>query len=149
MTDEVKPKEIALEETPLQASERRRTERRAERQKLHDAQRVIDLDAVSQLEDEYGLEAIKLVDVPFLPGSVTLAAVRRPSKPEFKRYQDTLKNNPKDTSTPCELVGKVSCVYPPKDAHEALFDRLPALPVEMGMAALTLVSGRIADEGKG
>jgi hypothetical protein len=138
----------AVELTPLQKAEAKRAARKVELKALYDAQRAIDIEALFEIETELGEANVSYVDVPHTPGMVTLSAVRCPAKLEFKRYQDRIKNNPKDTSGPAEELGSTCLVYPKGDARDALLAARPGLLVEQGVLAMTLSTGRIADEGK-
>jgi hypothetical protein len=142
MTDE---KEL----TPLQKIEAKRAARKAEVQAAWDAQRAVDLEAVFEIETELGDGNVTYVDVPFEVGSVTLAAVRRPSTPEFKRYQDKVQNNPKSPVPATNELGAVCLKYPADDARKALLDARPGLLTDLGLEAIKLASGRAASEGKG
>lgn len=145
MTDE----KIEVEETLLQKIERQRAERQADRKRQREEQRAIDMAALFELECTHGDSNVGHVELPWEPGLPTLAAVITPTKPLFKRYQDKIKNNPKDTSGPAEEIGEACNKYPDAEMRAKLYELRPGLRVELGVLALTLTTGRIADEGKG
>jgi hypothetical protein len=149
MSEDKKPAEL----TPLEAVELKRAERRAARQAEYDAQRVKDLEALTDLEDEHGSENIGHIDVPFSPGSPTLVAVKTPEKKYVKRYRETVKPN-KDGShsgksvEAAETLAACVVVYPAKEVYESICEARAGVAVAAGMKALELVSARESSEGK-
>lgn len=142
------------EKSPLEVIEARREARKAELKKQRDAQRAIDLEALNSLEIEYGDENISALDIAFLPGQVTLAAVRTPTSPEVKRYQSRIRPTREgrlgDSSAAAEEIGASCVVYPSKGEQcDALFAARPGLLVNLGMRALDLSTGKAEAEGKG
>jgi hypothetical protein len=138
----------------LDAIEAQRAERKAKLAKQAEAQRAVDLVKIDALEVEHGDSNIKVIEVPFTPGLVTLAAVRAPSPPEVKRYRSRVKPNaktgePGDAVAAAEELASVCRVYPGEDEYAALLEARPGLHVQLGVAAIQLAAGRAEDAGKG
>lgn len=152
-----KPEEL----TDLQKSEAKRDARKAKAQAAADAQKAIDLDAVSDIEDELGDASTKAIHLPHKTGLVTIVLVRCPDKSEIKRYRGMIKpdkkGRPGDAAEAHELIGASCRVYPPDDdgteGDSAAFDKLceafPGLLGQSGMQAVALSVGEEEKEGKG
>jgi hypothetical protein len=145
--------------TRLAAIEARREARNKALDSQRDAQRAIDLEAVFELEEEYGASNIAVLEVPYTPGLPTLVAVRCASPTEVKRYRDGVKEKangkPGDRIVAAELVASVCIVYPDRKSPEGqemlrqILEARPILLVQLGTAATNMGAGKAEAEGKG
>ena len=139
--------------SPLEAAEKRRAERKAKANEARDAQRAIDTDKISDLEETLGDAKIKAIDVPFYTGMVAKVAVRCPNAAEVKRYRDRVKTrkngDPGDPVAANEEVGTSCVVYPERESFLALCEVLPGLLGQCGAEAMHLAVGEAEKEGKG
>lgn len=138
----------------LAAAEAARAEKRERQAEARAAQRLIDLEAVAELETEHGASRVAIIDVPHTPGLPTLVVARCAEEAELKRYRFRLK--PEKDGTPGDSVGAAeemadNCLIYPKDA--AVYQRLraerPGIHAQIGVAAVQLAVGKQAEEGKG
>lgn len=139
-------------ETPLEAVERKRRERKAALKEQYDAQRAIDLAALDGAEVEHGDANVTAVDVPFEPGRVTLAIVKCPREAVLKRFRARTQEDQKANAIPAsEEVADTSGIvlYPTGAELAALYAARPALKVQLGAAAMSLTAGKAQAEGKG
>ena len=127
MSDETLTEAVDLD--PLAAVEKRRAERKAALRIERDAQRVVDLERVDELEVEHGDESVKVVNIQWSKGMPTLCVVRCPTRPEMKRYQDRIRAKNANTVTAAEEVSACCVLYPNKDQLAALYENRPGLPV--------------------
>jgi hypothetical protein len=140
------------EMSAVEAAEARRAARKAKNKEAADAQKVIDLDAISELEESLGDASTKAIHVDHKPGLVTIALVRCPNKAEIKRYRDMTKTDkkgrPGDGAAAHELIGESCCVYPPAEEFEKLCEAFPGLLGQCGMQAVALSVGEEEKAGK-
>lgn len=148
MTDEQTQPELS----PLEAVEARRAARKAEIRAQWEAQRIADLEALDALEIELGDSNVAYLDVPFTDGLPTLAAVRCPTSAEVKRYQARVKGKPDkpgDPTVAAEELGAVALKYPPKgETRDRLLAARAGLLVGLGVLAINLSTGKVAEQGK-
>lgn len=130
--------------------------RRARREALAaqaEEQKVADLEAVNELEERYGDNAVTIIHVPPTPGHPTLVAARAPNKAEVKRYRDRCapkpNGKPGDAAAAAEELAAVCLAYPSKEIFAEMLEARPGLQLQLGVAAANLATGREADEGKG
>ncbi|HEY3499767.1 MAG TPA: hypothetical protein VGK73_33980 [Polyangiaceae bacterium] len=144
--------------SPLEQVEARRAAKREASQAAHDAQAVIDLTAIADLEDQYGFENVAVMVLPHLAlGLPVRVAVRAPTPAELKRYRDRLKPTrgrrneeiPGDATRAHEELGPACLVYPAPDVFEKLCEVRPALPGQLGVQAALLGSAKEETAGKG
>jgi hypothetical protein len=136
-------------EADITAVEDKRAARKAALASARNTQRALDLVAIDELEVEHGDSNVAIIELPFVEGLPTCAAVRTPKRPEVKRYQDRIKRDKSATAEAAEEIGKVAVIYPSDpDVVAKLYDSRPGLPVQLGVAALNLATGKDADEGK-
>lgn len=150
MSDQAKTKSQEIQE--------RRDKRKAELDKLEDAQVAIDLEAIDALEVEHGDASIAVIKVPFTPGCVARVATRTPKPEEVARYRSRTK--PKKLGEMPDLHGgaaelaAVTRVYPKKgdpdgDAAWALvLASRPGLDSQLGNLAVKLALGSEEEQGK-
>ncbi len=131
-------------------------EQAEKRDEAHDDQHAEDLGALLEAREEHGVDAVQAVKIPFTPGLPTLVIVRRPSKVEFKRFQDMCSTKNAGTAEAvkaAEQMASVTRVYPARDAKgDETFDKMceacPGLKVGMGSAAAGLASAKAAEDLK-
>lgn len=130
--------------------------RRARREALAaqaEEQKVADLEAVNELEERYGDNAVTIIHVPPTPGQPTLVAARAPNKAEVRRYRDRCATKPNgkpgDSTAAAEELAAVCLAYPSKEIFAEMLEARPGLQLQLGVAAANLATGREADEGKG
>ena len=138
----------------LDLAEERRSERKAKAKAAHDVQRALDLQALDEVEIEHGDGNVCHVCIPHTPGLPTLVAARTPTAAEIKRYQSRVRGRgdqqAPDVAGATAEIGQSCMVYPADEQVRAeVLRTMPAVLVNLGMAALALASGRAADEGKG
>ncbi len=138
--------------SPLELAEERRATRKAEARKAYEEQRAKDLDAITDLEIEHGDSNVGVLNVGFLEGLPTCAAVRCPSKIELKRFRQTVtpkheKDHP-DANEAAEVLAKTCLVFPDKDTFERLCTARPGLAAQLGGKAVSLATGKSEAEGK-
>jgi hypothetical protein len=150
MSDESTPEP---ELTPLEKAEARRADRKAEARKAHDAQKAIDLDAITDLETEHGDGNVSVIHLPFTAGLPTCVACRCPKIPEMKRYQARLKpkheKDHPDAVAAAEELAAICRIFPAdKETYEKLCASRPGIAVQLGVEAMRLGSGKVDAEGK-
>jgi len=134
----------------LEEIEARRAARKEVLAKQREEQRAVDLEAIDALEVQFGDSNIRYVDVPFMPGLPTLAAVRCPKPIEIKRYRATVAPDHKAfAAKAAEDLGAICLVYPVGDLRDQLLEARPGLLVGLGMESLGMSTGKAQDEGKG
>lgn len=137
----------------LEELEAAREARRKAREEQRKAQRATDLEAITAIETEDGVE-LTLLDVLSPPGMPTLVALRDPTKPEITRYRARVRpkrqDDRPDTIAAAEEIG-LSCLRypPPGEVRDALLSALPNLQVLIGTTAIDRSHGKVIEEGKG
>lgn len=129
--------------------------RRAARKKVaddkRDDQRVIDLEAIEELEIELGEGSIAIVEIPeFTPGCVTMIAARVPNSAEVKRYRFMASDKagkrndvvPGDAVGAAEQLAETCLKYPDPEAFEKVCVERPGLKAQLGTFAVQLVLGK-------
>jgi hypothetical protein len=128
--------------------------RNAEFNRAQAEQELTDLEAIFELEEEFGVRGVEKVKTEYTKGLPMYLAVRCPTPAEIKRFRDRTKpdargNVPNVAKHVDELA--VSCMlYPKPDSEEfAEICRVrPAVLSICGRAAAELAAGEIANEGK-
>jgi len=133
----------------LEAVEAKRAARKAALKAQEDEQRATDLEAIDALETELGDSNIAIIELPYTPGLVVLAAAKTCPPTALKRYQDQMKRNPEDRVAAVSAVAGVCTAYPEGAALEALIAARPGVKVQIGLEALRLCAGKADSEGKG
>jgi len=132
--------------------EARRAARKAELQEKRDAQYVIDLQRLDELEIEHGDSNIGRVDMThYDPGLPTMVLCRTPTEMEMKRYTDRLKERKGKKGDASEAARElaVTCrVYPEADAFKEMEGARPGIRVQLGVQAAELAVGRSVDDAK-
>lgn len=150
MSTEAEPIADAL--SPLEAAEKRRTDRKAAVAALRDTQLAKDLDAISEIEESLGDASTKTIRVPFQNGLPAAVLVRCPNAAEIKRYRDMTKvrkdGKPGDAVAAHELLGGSCREYPGEDLFGMLCERLPSLLGQCGIEAVALSAGEAEQAGK-
>ena len=139
--------------TDLQKELEAKRARAAEGRKARD---VKDLETLSALYDEHGVENVRHLTfegvAPPLPG---LVAYRVPEEPEWLRYLDSVFT---DASKPgaaqaksraARKLASVVVLYPVGEEWEALVAKHAAIPEQVGNRAIEWAQGEVAAEGKG
>lgn len=130
--------------------EERRAARKQALAEERERQRETDLEAVDALEVELGDANVAIVEVPYVSGLVSLAAVRAPSAAEIKRYRNRVKGQNADPVAAAEELGMVCLAYPPTgEARAKLLESRVGLLVQLGVVAIHLATGKETEEGKG
>jgi hypothetical protein len=118
-----------------------------------DEQEAIDLDALFEARHEHGVTgAVVAVKMPgYTEGLPLMAIARRPSKIEFKRFQDQTAK--KDAGTPeaikaAEQIVSVCLVYPPADVFEKMVAVCPGIKIALGSAAVGLATAKAREDAK-
>jgi hypothetical protein len=143
----------------LEARERARANRKAAIAAQRDEQRMIDLDAIDEIEIALGDSNVTVIDLPYTPGLPTCVACRTPADPELKRYRHRVasgasKNEEGKASDPLagvkavEELADVVRVYPPDAEYAAIRRARPGVHAQLGTAAIALAVGRKEQEGK-
>jgi hypothetical protein len=131
--------------------EARRTERKKASDDKRDAQHVVDLEAIEELEIALGEGSVAIVEIPeFTPGCVTLVAARSPNSAEVKRYRYMASDKPgkRNEVIPGDAVGAAeqlaeTCLkYPDAEAFEKVCSERPGLKAQLGTFAVQLVLGK-------
>lgn len=138
----------------LQAIERKRAERKAKLAQQREAQRVIDMTAVDQLEEQHGDHMIRVLDVDCGPGLPTLVVAKAATPTYLKRYRDRLrpkKRNGEDApdfAGAGEELGAVSRLYPDQETFDRMLAVRPGVLLQIGTAALELAVAEENEAGK-
>jgi hypothetical protein len=118
-----------------------------------DEQEAIDLQALFDAREEHGATgAVVAVKLPgFTEGLPLMAIARRPTKVEFKRFQDTTAK--KDAGTPeaikaAEQVASVCLVYPPAEVFAKMVEVCPGIKISLGSAAVGLATAKAREDAK-
>jgi hypothetical protein len=139
--------------SPLEIAQAKRAERKAAMKRAEDFAKAADLEAISDLEEQYGDSSVAVIHVPFTPGLVTACAVRCPTPVELKRYRSRI--TPKDQkhvpdyTTAAEELAETCLVYPEREAFAKVCEARPGLKVQLGVLASDLGVGKAEREGKG
>jgi hypothetical protein len=134
--------------------------KRAARAAAREEQEANDLEARIRLEEEHGpLAAVSASR--FEPGQPTMAFVRKPTVPEYKRYKTQVYGaahekgkrntigNPTLSREAQELLAKSCWVYPEtEEARDAMLATYPGILSPLSQAATALAEGATEDEGK-
>jgi regulator of protease activity HflC (stomatin/prohibitin superfamily) len=142
----------------LKQIEEERAKRKEDLAAASDAQKAIDLEAISALEEEHGDSSVKVLVCPYKPGFPVAYAVRCPKRAEYARYNDRVK--PKgdgkigDVTAAADELAAVCRIYPPRDeAGNALYasacEVFPALNKQLGILAANMAAGDVESAGKG
>lgn len=118
-----------------------------------DEQEAIDLQALYDARDEHGATgAVVAVKLPgFTEGLPLMAIARRPTKIEFKRFQDLTAK--KDAATPeaikaAEQLCAVCLLYPPAAVFEKMIEACPGIKIALGSAAVGLATAKAREDAK-
>lgn len=138
--------------TPLELAEERRAARKAEVKALHDAQRAVDLDAITDLEIEHGDANVGVIHVGYVEGLPSCVACRTPKPVELKRFRVRVtpkndKDRP-DSATAAEELAAVCRIYPDDATYAKLCEARPGLAIQLGSKAVALATGKEESEGK-
>ena len=124
-----------------------------EQNDARDAQEAIDLGALFEARLEHGVTgAVVAVKLPgYTEGLPLMAIARRPTKIEFKRFQDQTAK--KDAGTPeaikaAEQIVSLCLVYPPADVFEKMIDACPGIKIALGSAAVGLATAKAREDVK-
>lgn len=148
MSEEQKPKTPA---DKIAEIELRRTNRKKVNDAKRDEQRVLDLEAIEQLEIEFGEGSIIILEIQeFTPGCVTLVAARAPNTAEMKRYRYMASDKPGkrnevipgDPASAAEQVAETCLKYPDLESFEKVCGVRPGLRAQLGGHAVELVVGK-------
>lgn len=63
--------------------------------------------------------------------------IRKPTRPEYKQFR-AMSHNPSQVSEAQEVLIRKICVYPERDALDALLDDWPGIPESCGKAIASL-----------
>ena len=135
----------------LEEQERLLEQRKEARASAEKVQRLKDLQARVELEDEHGeLAAVSVAK--FRDGQPTMALIRTPSVPEYKRYKDKIfhaKQNAKALKAASEELAAQCWVYPKsQEERDAMIEAFPGLLTPISLAATALAEGVTEAVGK-
>lgn len=143
--------------SPLEQIRAVRKARQDELQRQHDAQLVIDLTALNDLETELGDSSVAFLTVPFTPGLPTMLIARKPTKAELQRYRAQVKVKPKangpgdSEKTPteaAEVVADACFKYPDAETYAKLCTERPGAKAQLGALALKLIVDTESEDAK-
>jgi hypothetical protein len=134
--------------SPLEKAHAERDRKKAEFRAAREAQELVDVLAVTDLETEHGDESVTVLDVPFTPGKPTKIAARLPTSHEMKRYRARVKGKDPDAVAAAEEIADVVRIYPDKETFDALCAERSGIKAQLGVAALRLGAARSESEGK-
>lgn len=152
--------ELTLDEQ-LAEIQKRRAGMQASEDVLKKKQRILDLTAIADLEEEYGTNrviAFELDGWKSGEGAATMIAVRLPRGKDMlvKRYEQTVSKTKDGDGKHLDAAHQlaVACVvYPdPKDAKaafEVTVDLAAAVLSNIGISIVKIVQARLDDEKKG
>lgn len=132
----------------------RREARRAARAKQFDEQFALDLEALDELEQLHGEQAVATVKIDpgrWEPGLPTLVAVHVPDA-AFGRFRTMVrkaKGNGEAVGAASDMLGDVSVAYPAADVYKAMRAKYEGIHDSVSVVAARLAEGKAADEGKG
>ncbi len=111
----------------------------------------IDENALADARDRYGVAGCAAVAIPFVKGLPMLAICRKPSKIEFKRFQDRVAV--KDAGTAGAIKGAEELAplvleYPAREVFDQMADACPGVVIALGSAAAGLASAQARDDSK-
>jgi hypothetical protein len=139
--------------SPLEAIQAKLDAQAEAEQEAREAQEAIDLSALFDLKQEHGVTgAVVAVKLPgWTEGVPTMAIARRPTKMEFKRFQDLTAK--KDAGTPeaikaAEQVVALCLLYPPPETFEKMIEVCPGIKVALGSAAVGLATAKAREDAK-
>ena len=128
----------------IEELEKLRAERREAATKQRDEQHAKDLEALLELEDLHGFDALRRLNTThFVPGIPTFAVIKSPGgSAVYKRYTDKVRKAQKQA----QLIGAaqeelgISClVYPTGEAAKAMIEAFPGMPISIAVAAINMV----------
>lgn len=131
-----------------------RAEKRDALKKMEEEQFARDLEALMQLEEEYGYGNIVGVKVNFTPGLPTRAFLRVPDRAQYQKYRDNGtkavgQKNTKGHTDALDVLAKSCWAYPKEhEAKEAMLEATPGLLASIGHEAIKLAEGKAEEEGK-
>ncbi len=134
--------------SPLEQKKAERDKKAAEFKAAREAQELIDLTAIMDLETEHGHESMTVLDVPFTPGFPVKIAARLPLPQEIKRYRARVRGKDPDAIAAAEEVADVALIYPDKTTFDAMCAARTGIKAPLGVAALKLASAKSESEGK-
>lgn len=133
----------------LEEIQKAREVRKAALLEKRDAQRAIDLEAIDALEIEHGDSNIAIVELDYVEGLPTCAAVKVTPPAVLLRYQARIRNEDKTQVDAAKEVCDSCRVYPADDeVWKALLAVRPALHTQLGVEAINLGRGKSAAEAK-
>jgi hypothetical protein len=134
--------------------EKVRAERAKAAEAAADAQRVVDLTAVLDLEEKHGASGVKVIRLPYSAGLPTLIVVRRAFPAEHKRYraqQKMAKGGSVDMgaiNAAAETVADLAVVYPDAETYLRVRETFGGIHAQAGLAAIKLAEGTEDEAGK-
>lgn len=146
-------------ETALERVERTRARHKAAIKAERDAQRVVDLTAIAEIEAALGDSNVTVIDIPYTRGLPTCVACRTPEETELKRYrhrvasgaakrEDGKITDPLANVKAVEELADLVVVYPPAEAYAEVRRARPGVHAQLGSASVALAVGRREQEGK-
>lgn len=147
-------------EEQLQAIQARRDARKAQEKAVYDAQRVLDMTALADLEDEHGYERVKSISLSgWRPGegAATMIVVKLPRKSEsvFRRFEQMTSKAKEGTQAKLEaqtMLAESCIVYPSKkdnpELYNATMELAPGVLSNAAYQIVIAVQGQAEAEGK-
>jgi hypothetical protein len=135
--------------SPLERAELARAARRTRAKEAADAQRALDLEAIGELEDRYGINSLSVLWVEHVPGLPTAIVIKRPEPVYVKRYQDRMNAKVPDQPAALRELAAVTIIHPDKATFEKLLGTFPALDLQAGYQAIELIAAHTDAQGKG
>ena len=122
--------------------EARRAERKAETAKARNAQYVIDVAKIDELEVQHGDDRIAVLKMPsFVAGLPTVVVVRTPEPSKFERFRQMVRkaNGAAEAQGAAKDLLAASCiVYPDDDTYKRMREAWPSIHDNAGMEAIRL-----------
>lgn len=134
--------------------ERVRAERAKAADAAADAQRVTDLTAVLDLEEQHGASGVKVIRLPVSVGLPTLIVVRRASPGEAKRYRAQRMLDKKNRIDPgaineaAEMVADNAVIYPDAETYLRVRETFGGVHAQAGLEAIKLAEGKADEDEK-
>lgn len=116
----------------IQAIQARRDAARSKAAALFDEQKATDLEAIADLEDQYGAAKVHVLHTKYHVDGLPVSVAVRVLEPEFyKRHRDMIRGRNagrkdlKDVSEALDTLSRASVVYPDRDTFDKMLSAFP------------------------
>lgn len=139
---------------PIATIERRREEGRAKHEKKRLEQYATDLEALADLEDEHGCDAVaSLTTDRFVEGLPTMVVIKAPDGKAYKKFVDQIRlaqGKAKKIGEAQDDLADYVWLYPSdKEKREEMKQKFPGTLASIVIVATKLADLREREEGKG